>query len=276
MYNRIVVPLDGSELSARAIRPALVLAEASDAPLLAVSCTPPGEYAAGRRTMVRAQLDGHGAPGVELRVPVASEAVAPVLAELFEEEPGSLVVMASVARPHTAPILGSVSEELLHRISQPLVLIGPHVDVDGWALEGPLVVPVDGSKTSEAALPLAGAWGVRFGLQPWVVTVVDEEAADRAARALSVDGPFESAHVRSLARRLAEQTGIDVEFEVLHGEHPAATITEDARERGAALVVASTHGHTGAHRVAAGSVAIAVVHHAPCPVLLVRPPVFAQ
>jgi nucleotide-binding universal stress UspA family protein len=164
MYERIIVPLDGSQMSVRAIRPALVLAEASDAPVLAVSCSPPGDLVERRRSMIQEQLDQHGARDVELRVPVAQGPVAPVLAELLEEEPGSLVVMASVARSHTAAIIGSVAEELLHQVSQPVLLVGPHVELDRFTLDGPLVVPVDGSKTSEAA-PAAGR-GLGRALRP--------------------------------------------------------------------------------------------------------------
>jgi len=68
-----------------------------------------------------------------------------------------------------------------------------------------------------------------------------------------------------------EFAGLDVEDLVAHGE-PAAEIVRVARERGADLIVISSHGRTGWGRILFGSTAEAVVRHAHCPVLVVKPP----
>jgi nucleotide-binding universal stress UspA family protein len=52
--------------------------------------------------------------------------------------------------------------------------------------------------------------------------------------------------------------------------HPAETIVRVAQERGADLIVMSTHGRTGLQHVLLGSVAEKVVRLAPCPVLTVK------
>ena len=44
-----------------------------------------------------------------------------------------------------------------------------------------------------------------------------------------------------------------------------------ARERGADLIVISSHGRTGLGRMLFGSTAESVVRHAHCPVLVVKP-----
>jgi nucleotide-binding universal stress UspA family protein len=67
-------------------------------------------------------------------------------------------------------------------------------------------------------------------------------------------------------------TGRPVEFETLHSRHPANAIAEFAESINASLIVASTHGRTGLARLAHGSVAAALVRHARCPVVLMRPP----
>jgi nucleotide-binding universal stress UspA family protein len=59
------------------------------------------------------------------------------------------------------------------------------------------------------------------------------------------------------------------EVEVALG-HPADTIVRVAQERGADLIVMSTHGRTGLQHVLLGSVAEKVVRLAPCPVLTVK------
>jgi universal stress protein A len=45
-----------------------------------------------------------------------------------------------------------------------------------------------------------------------------------------------------------------------------------AKERGVDLIVFSSHGRTGLGRILFGSTAEAVVRHASCPVLVVKPP----
>ncbi len=59
------------------------------------------------------------------------------------------------------------------------------------------------------------------------------------------------------------------EVEVALGP-PADTIVRVAQERGADLIVMSTHGRTGLQHVLLGSVAEKVVRLAPCPVLTVK------
>lgn len=68
-----------------------------------------------------------------------------------------------------------------------------------------------------------------------------------------------------------ECAGLDVEELVVHGE-AAAEIVRVAKEREVDLIVISSHGRTGLGRILFGSTAEAVVRHASCPVLVVKPP----
>jgi nucleotide-binding universal stress UspA family protein len=68
-----------------------------------------------------------------------------------------------------------------------------------------------------------------------------------------------------------EFSGIEVEEMVVHGE-AAAEIVRVARDRNVDLIVIASHGRTGLGRILFGSTAEAVVRHAHCPVLVVKPP----
>jgi nucleotide-binding universal stress UspA family protein len=68
-----------------------------------------------------------------------------------------------------------------------------------------------------------------------------------------------------------ELNGLEVEEVIVHGE-AAAEIVRVAGEREADLIVISSHGRTGLGRMIFGSTAEAVVRHASCPVLVVKPP----
>ena len=68
-----------------------------------------------------------------------------------------------------------------------------------------------------------------------------------------------------------ECAGLAVEEVITHGD-PAAEIVRVAAEREVDLIVISSHGRTGLGRIIFGSTAEAVVRHARCPVLVVKPP----
>lgn len=145
--------------------------------------------------------------------------------------------------------------------------------------DGRIVVGVDDSEPAAAALrwalqeaALRGAplevvhsWAPPVSALPFGATLVvpvDEGEVDAAARA-ELD--------RIVGEAVGELDGPapDVQVTVLPGA-PAATLidlTEDA-----ALLVVGSHGRSGLGRLVLGSVAMACVQHAHCPVVVVRTP----
>ena len=71
--------------------------------------------------------------------------------------------------------------------------------------------------------------------------------------------------------RCEELRGVKVEEVIGHGD-AAAEIVRVADEQDVDLIVISSHGRTGLGRIIFGSTAEAVVRHAHCPVLVVKPP----
>src|SRR5207244_10085586 len=74
--------------------------------------------------------------------------------------------------------------------------------------------------------------------------------------------------------RLAESdevADLNIEEVIVHGD-AAAEIVRVANEREVDLIVISSHGRAGLGRILFGSTAEAVVRHASCPVLVVKPP----
>ena len=150
----------------------------------------------------------------------------------------------------------------------------------GAETDGRIVVGVDDSEQAAAALRWALAEGALRGttvevVHSWspplsalpfgatLVIPVDEAAIDNAARA-SVDDLVDNV--------LAEMDAKPPEVlrTILPGG-PATTLVEVAE--GADLVVVGSHGRSGFSRLVLGSVAMAVVNHATCPVVVVRAPV---
>lgn len=265
MVRHIIVPVDGSDASWRAADTAIALARRCDASVDVVEVVfdQHDEPEASVRLSDRlAERDTSGLT-VTTQVAIAPESVARTVGALVEEQPDATVVMASHGRGRSAALLGSVTEELLQRIFGPILVVGPRATEPRFT--GPIVATVDGSDAAESVLPLAAAWGIELGVEPWIVEVTDPDTA------MSYD-LNESAYPARLARKLSHDSGHTVQYDVLHGRHVHDEVAAYAESLGASMIVASTHGRTGMSRFVIGSTAAAFVRHAPCPVLLVRPP----
>ncbi len=129
-----------------------------------------------------------------------------------------------------------------------------------------ILVPLDGSRLSEAIVPAAEA------------LARDYEGELLLVRALSLEGLAEA---EAAAREEAEQYlsgmaggvrargGAAVRWRLWYGE-PDQVIANAAAREGVDLIAMSTHGRGGLSRLVLGSVAESVVRKAPVPVLLVR------
>ena len=137
-----------------------------------------------------------------------------------------------------------------------------------------ILLPTDFSECARHAVPAAAEfarlWGARVLCLHVVEPVVPAVGWTPMAEPLpvpDVSGRLEDSAARELPRFAGceEFEGLDVEDLIAHGE-PAAEIVRAAKERGADLIVISSHGRTGLGRIIFGSTAEAVVRHAPCPV----------
>jgi nucleotide-binding universal stress UspA family protein len=265
MFQHLVVPIDGSAASWTAVPIAARMAAAVDGAVSVVSVVDRLADITPARTELENGVASLGDLPVEPRIEVlANDVVAKAIADRVEELNGATVVMSSHGHGRSAAVLGSTTDELLRRLFGPIVVIGPQADSDG-ALDGAYVVPLDGSPASEKIVPIASAWAIEFGAVPWLVEVISPSVNVTA-------DVFESAYPARVAAGIREQSGHDVEYEVLHGDKPSRSIVEFAGRNTASLIFATTHGRTGLDRLRLGSVAAEVVRHATCPVVLYRPP----
>jgi nucleotide-binding universal stress UspA family protein len=265
MVQHLIVPVDGSDASWRAVDVAVTLARAADATIDVIEVVFDQHDISDAEKRLAERVELHDTTGVTVTTAVhlAAESVAQVIGNEVERHPEVIVVLASHGRGRSAALLGSVTEELLERIFGPVLVVGPHVVVGPF--DGPIIVTVDGSDASESVLPLAAAWGIELGVEPWIVEVTEPDGQ-------VTSDVSESAYPARLARTLSKTSGHPVEFEVLHGEHVHDEVADFASSISASMIVASTRGRTGMSRFVIGSTAAAIVRHAPCPVLLVRPP----
>jgi nucleotide-binding universal stress UspA family protein len=274
MYQHVVVPLDGSELAESAVPPAAELARRLDAKLVLYTRVEADARPADLEAYLADVTARFTDVDVKASVTAAESAAAGIeQAAAAAEQP--IVCMSSHGRGGIGrSLLGSVAEEVLGRVSGPVLLVGPHVEAKRSPAEGPLIVCVDGSKLSEAILEPAAKWAAAFGMTALLTQVIEEnvEATLRAA-GVQPDDVREGSYVSGLSLLLKGKGAERTDWEVLRGDagHTAARIVELARDRQAGVVALSTHGRSGLRRLVIGSVAMRIVHDSPCPVLVYRP-----
>lgn len=140
-----------------------------------------------------------------------------------------------------------------------------------------LLIPLDGSELAEQAL--AQLEHVAPGdahitlvqvIQPPLPVIAAEMAVPLPAVSSEELRQEAEAYLQTVAAPLRER-GRNVHIAVVEGDAVAETLVQYARDHGHDLILMSTHGRGGLSRLVFGSVAEAVVRHAPCPVLVVRP-----
>ena len=263
--QHFIVPVDGSDESWRGVDVALGLARRCSGHIEVVEVVLTADDIAdteARLTLGLRELDATDVDVTTVAVGMRGE-VAETLCEKVRSHAGATVVMSSQGRGRSAAFVGSIAEDLLRKLNDPVVIVGPEAKVTDFG--GPIIVTVDGSDTSEAALPVAAAWSLELRTQPWIVEVVQPDAADGTE-------DDRATYPKRLAQRLTALSGNMVEHEVLRSRRPDSAVAGLAEELNASLIVSSTHGRTGMPRFVAGSTASGFVRLAPCPVLLIRPP----
>jgi nucleotide-binding universal stress UspA family protein len=148
-----------------------------------------------------------------------------------------------------------------------------------------ILVGLDGSLLAESVLPYVEALAEKFGSRvtllrattPAATIAIQEAAGDVGPLIVPALDPNKlaederkeaDAYLAQVARRF-ETRGVAVDL--AGPESPSdEAILEAATSLGVDLIAMTTHGRGGLERLVLGSVAEAVLHRAPCPLLLVR------
>jgi nucleotide-binding universal stress UspA family protein len=192
--------------------------------------------------------------------------------------PADLVLMTSHGRYGLRrALLGSVASTVIREAGVPVLVVRAELAASPPRVPRRILVPLDGSELAAQVLPpvtrLARPLGATVTLlavvdpaeawppAPASVTTVEQPLVDRYARA--------TAYVDQMASDL-RATGMSVEGIVRVGP-PGDMILQTAPFARVDLIAMSTHGRAGLDRLAIGSVAETVLHHADVPLLLLHP-----
>jgi len=294
MFAHLLVPLDGSALAETALPAAVALARRLSARISVLHVVEP--HAAptvhGDRHLTRAQdaeayldqiVEQLAAQHVQARAIVryGSADVAWEIAATAAAVSADLTVLCTHGRGGVrGAIFGSVAQQVLQQGRTPVLLTKPSERRDFQCRR--VLVPLDGSETSETALPAATAVAAACAAEIVLVSVVPtpetappDRAATRlmpsaAAEVLDLEAAQMREYLQAFAERLAA-TGVTVSGAVERGD-AVRTILQAVQAYSADLIVMATHGRSGLAGAWAGSVASRIIGHAAVPILLVRIP----
>jgi len=205
--------------------------------------------------------------GLDVQIETRSGVGAEAILECVDRVRPALVVLRSRARRSAPWFFGSVSRRVLRHCPAPLLVLPPEDTEQRFAS---LLVPLDGSETSERVLPLVARLARHAG-----ATVTLCRFADGPHEFIeSPDGGGPASHERlrsslSRASRYLETEGVQPRVRVGMGD-PATEILRVAAEEGADLVAMTTYGRSGWTRWVFGSVADQVFSRCELPLLVVR------
>lgn len=269
MYDRILVPVDGSTFSEAVIPYALAIATTTGSGLTLVRVVEKESKKGEVDDYVHTLATRFGAEGLSVK---GQGHVAEDILDEARRVPGTLVTLTSHGRgDRLNALMGSVARDMVRAGHSPVLVYRPGgvADVDQEPVHiTTVLLPLDGTELSETMQVEAAGWARALGARLVVVQVLPPDT--RIDPLLGSSDVLEDSYVGWHARDLEREYGIDVDWEVLHGD-PVTSITDYLGGRRDALVVMATRGRPALQAAVLGSVTSGLLQHAGVPIIVQAP-----
>lgn len=299
MFKKIIVPLDGSEISECALSPAHQIAISEHAQLVLLSVPqlqhafvqergglgfllPHQSLELSRKELTNylediCQSDRLG--DVSRQAMVLDGDSATVIVDTAVSEKADLIVMSTHGRSgFTRWVMGSVAEKVLRGAQCPVLVVRHEKPIKR------LLITVDGSELAEEAVEPGFKLAEHFNSEVTLLNVIEmpiDVGGALAERSRLISG-YSEEH-RKLLRQHSEKyleslvknrppINLDVQCAVVESNLVAEGILNFAANKETDLIVMTTHGYTGLKRWAYGSVTEKVIHDAKCGLFIVHLP----
>jgi nucleotide-binding universal stress UspA family protein len=301
MFEKILVPLDGSALAQAILPYVMVVAKGFHSRVIlfhvaetALDHEDPEQKTYADETMERIRpmaenylagvADELRKERIDVETKVVKGRAAVQIVEHADKENVGLIAMSTHGRSGLARLVtGSGIDKILRVCEQPVLLVRPRDEGAGGEAAGRLskiIVPLDGSDAAEASLPFAEGLAKALGLEVILIQVIGVETTVYFGPMAPDSWPVPSdvlqrldvvasGYLKGLAKQLKDK-GLTVQWEVLRGS-AGPRIVEFAKETPDSLVAMTTHGRSGFRRWVMGSVVDKVVRYTGEPVLVMRP-----
>jgi nucleotide-binding universal stress UspA family protein len=267
MYERILVPVDGSRFSEEVLPYAMSIAQGLGAKLVLMRVQERESADDEATRQFQALADALQA---EPRTVAGRGNVAAAILEEAARVRSTLVAMTTHGRSGIAEaMLGSVAHDVVRTGHNPVLVYRPR----GRQPQGghrpveinTVMLPIDGSGHSEWMAQQAGEWARALKARLLVVQVISPEA--RPDPGVPSNDALESSYVRSHAVDLGRRYGVEANWEVLHGD-PADAMARFIGERRDILVVMATRGRSALQAAVLGSVTAGLLREGNVPIVV--------
>jgi nucleotide-binding universal stress UspA family protein len=302
MYNKILVPLDGSEL-AESVLPYVeaMAATESDISITFLYVVTVDIPMAGQKFKDKIEEDATTAAGdyltklcnrlkykSEVKTVVMTGKAAETIADYAKKQKMNLIIMATHGRSGIGRFShGSVADKVLHDSEIPIWMVRaglPSKKVFKKGQKIKMMVPLDGSKLAEGVLSHVADLAKQLGDGNYDITLfrtielfsppfiyppempinIEEYLEYEKKRTTDICTQYLEKMQAAL-----EKKGVKSKYAIKDGI-PADIITDYASKNDIDVIIMSTHGRTGLSRWAFGSIAEKVVQSAGSSVFLVR------
>ena len=263
MYEKILVPLDGSKLAEQVFPTIVDLARAFGSEVVLIEVCEPEEseygqacqlYINSEAEQLRKSLAGSA---VDIKTVVLSGKAAEQILKYAEKNDVSLIAISSHGRSGIAPwSLGGTANKVLHRVGVPLIVVRAKEMTEEPAKTGlfsRLLIPLDGSERGTTVLPYLVELAKKIDCEMTLLQVVEPGKHVHTIGGLNYipykDRDINSAKVNAqtylneILSKFAD-TKATVRSEVRVGDS-AREITRLAAETVPSLIAMSSHGHSG-------------------------------
>ena len=293
-WQKILVPLDGSELAERPLSAALMIAEAVTGQIVLLTAVTseqmieeimePGPEL--RRRLIQAgeaeaqsylkSVRNRLMPTpAALKTELASGPAAQAILDYAQSEDIDLIFMSSHGRSGVSRwAYGSVADKVLHHASCAVAIIRAQAEVAPLASKR-ILVPLDGSETAETALTPALNLAQAIGGELLLLRVIDlpsipdiRQLTGSSREQIIADEQHRADNYLQSVKQSFSQTQRPITTHVAVG--PAAeAIIEYADQQSVGLVLISSHGRSGIGRWVFGSVTEKVLQAINCASLVI-------
>lgn len=259
--GRIVVPLDPLHPPSRAAQVALTVARQAGLSVELVAAVPPGlDEIATKSHLDTVGRELHGAGRSVSSASLGTGDPVEKILDHIQTADASMLCMDTRSRTAVAEIaFGSVAQAVVRRTPVPVLVCGPHIEPA--ERYDRVLVGLDGSDLAEKAMNLGIGLAQAINARVELLCVFDP----------GVPLPSDLTETGYLSR-MSHSSAVPIDdFDALHHHDAGRALAEAASTPPGAILVVGTQGKTGFQRLRLGSVALAAVRHAACPVLLVPP-----
>ena len=272
MFEKILVPLDGSKFAEQVFPPVVELATAFGSEVILVEVCEPEETEFGKACRLyinneaeKLQTDLEGS-AAKIRTTVLEGKASEQILSYAEQSDISLIMISSHGRSGLAPwSLGGTASKVLHKVGVPLIIVRAKENSEESTkvkLFSHILIPLAGSEISEAILPYAAEISKKMESDITLLQVVETVKHVHSIGGLDFI-PYKDRDV-NLVKTNAQGylDGISAKFagtrasiktEVRVGDS-AREIIRLAVERDYSLIAMSSHGRAGVEAWAHGSV----------------------